>query len=350
MLESHPTDGFAFVEFVDRRTKDLCDLFHRMGFRETRRSGAGDVVVLEQNEIVFIVNARGNPFRDAHGASARGIGVRAPDPVASAARTVAAGAESFNAAVDGAPIVETPTVRGIGGSLLYFVPVEGADPIAAAFAPHVGEEVPTTGLVTLDHVSNIVRPENLDRWADFYAESLAFTEKQYLDVRGRSTGMRARSMVSACGRVRIPIAASAHDDPGVLNQNDEFIRDYGGEGVQHLALATDDIFATVDALRAGGIEFMDRPNDVYYEDLAERVPGHGFDLERMRERGLLLDGKSGEDSLLQIFSRRQIGPIFFELIQRNNHEGFGAGNFKALFESQEKDQLRRGVNAGEQAA
>lgn len=349
MLETHPTDGFAFVEFVDENTEPLCGLFHRMGFRETRRAGDGDVVVLEQNDIIFVVNARPNPFRTSHGASVRGIGVRAADPIASAAHTVSAGAERFDAAEDGAPIVEVPTVRGIGGSLLYFVPADGIDPIAATFPPHVGEDVPGTGLMDLDHVSNIVKPENLDRWADFYAVSLAFSEKQYLDVRGQSTGMRARSMVSACGKVRIPIAASAHDDPGVLNQNDEFIRDYGGEGVQHLALSTDDIFATVDALRAQGIEFMDRPNDIYYDDLEVRIPGHGYDVASMRDRGLLLDGKSADDSLLQIFSRRQIGPIFFEIIQRNNHDGFGAGNFRALFESQEKDQQRRGVNATEDA-
>lgn len=334
------TDGFAFVEFVDSHPSPLRLLFHRMGFREQQTDDTGRIVAMTQGTVTFVVNSRPNSFYDRHGASVRGLALRAFDPRECAARAVAAGAHHFEREQDGEPVIAAPAVRGIGGSLLYFV-ATGSAPFDGMRAVSDASPGGGSGITELDHTSHIVRPENLDAWAAFYTNALDFTQHQYLDVRGQASGMRARSMIGPCRKVRIPIAASAHDDPGVLNQNEEFIRDYKGEGIQHIALGTDDIFRTVDALREAGFEFMEAPPAQYYEDLDRRVPNHGYPLSSLADRGLLVDGTSSSDMLLQIFTRRQIGPIFFELIQRINHAGFGEGNFRALFEAQEKDQLRR---------
>jgi 4-hydroxyphenylpyruvate dioxygenase len=333
------TDGFAFVEFVDSTPAPLCSLFLRMGFHEIGADRAENVVVMNQGPVTFFVNSQPNTFYDRHGPSVRGFGLRVSDPLVCARRALSAGASPFDRESDGDSVIDTPTVRGIGDSLLYLVPASPTH-LATNTWPG-GTSGKDCGITGLDHTSHIVRRESLDRWVRFYAEALDFSQGQYLDVRGRTTGMQARSMVGECGKARIPIAASAHDDPGALNQNDEFIRDYKGEGIQHIALATDNIFHTVDALREAGIEFMEQPPAAYYDDLERRIPGHGYPQEGLRRRGILLDGTSGQDMLLQIFTRRQIGPVFFEIIQRINHLGFGEGNFRELFEAQEKDQLRR---------
>jgi len=346
------TEGFAFVEFVCPVASDLVHLFEKFGFRAVARSARTEAVLMQQGDARFVVNPAANAFRDIHGNSVRAIGIKVDDASLALAQAIQGGARRAEEHETGAFVVKAPAVVGIGGSLLYFV--EPGWEAAFSWASDVSKGGANTdaAIFAVDHTSNIVHPENLDLWADFYRDTFGFTQKQYLDVKGKMTGMRARSMVSPCGKVSIPIAAAAHDQPGVLNQNDEFIRDYKGEGIQHIALLSSNLPKTVDALGEAGIEFMDAPHDSYYSHLGVRVPGHGQDVELLKARGILLDGKADGKILLQRFTRRQIGPVFFEIIERRGEDGFGEGNFKALFESQESDQVKRGalvVSACEQS-
>jgi len=335
------TDGFAFVEFTTNDPDSMGALFRRLGFALVGQARHKQVFRYRQRDAEFILNAEPNRFLKAHRASVRGIGIRVNDAAAATRAATRGGARLASEEESGAYAVDTPTIEGIGESLVYFV--EGSldeffEPVAAAQDSVAHDAM----IVAVDHTSNIVHPQNLDRWADFYASTFGFVQKQYLDVKGRRTGMRARSMVAPCGKLSIPIAASAHDTDGALNQNDEFIRDYGGEGIQHIALLSADLVRTIDAFESAGIQFMDAPSHAYYVGLDQRIPGHGLPVQDLERRGLLIDGKSEGRLLLQRFTRRQIGPVFFEVIERRGEDGFGEGNFKALFEAQEKDQARRG--------
>lgn len=272
----------------------------------------------------------------------RAIAIHVDDAANALAQALAGGARRATPAECGAFVVDAPAIVGIGDSLVYFVDHDIESAFSTPYRPGQPIAVAEAAIQAIDHTSNIVKPENLDHWADFYRDTFAFFQKQYLDVKGRQTGMRARSMVSPCGKVSIPIAAAAHDQPGVLNQNDEFIRDYRGEGIQHIAFLSSNIEQTIAAMETAGIEFMETPPKTYYQNLDGRVPGHGQNLDSMERRGILVDGKGGGRILLQRFTRRQIGPMFFEIIERRGEDGFGEGNFKALFESQEQDQVRRG--------
>jgi 4-hydroxyphenylpyruvate dioxygenase len=334
------TDGFAFVEFTTPTLEALEDTFARMGFLRTWRHASLKISVVSQGDCLFFINAEPNRFLQHHGASARAIGMHVVNPATAQGLPDALPVER-NASEPF--VIDVPAIRGIGDSLIYMV-----DETPARFAgEYLGRAGPREAAIRrIDHASNIVKPENLDLWADFYAKNFGFYQKQYLDVKGHVSGQRARSMVGRCGRVSIPIAASAHTESGVLNQNEEFIRDYRGEGIQHIALLSDDILKTVDFLRRNGIEFMGSPPDAYYDALDERLPRHGLDVDEIRRRGIMVDGHEDGRILLQIFTRREIGPIFFEIIERRGEDGFGAGNFRALFEAQEKDQMLRGSLRG----
>jgi 4-hydroxyphenylpyruvate dioxygenase len=238
-----------------------------------------------------------------------------------------------------------PAIEGIGGSNLYlvdrygaqeiydvdFVPIDGAAEAAAANSK---------GLTYLDHLTHNVHRGNMAKWADFYERIFNFREIRYFDIEGAQTGLFSKAMTSPDGKIRIPLNESQDEH----SQIEEFLRDYHGEGIQHVALGVDDIFRSVEAMREVGVKFQDSP-DTYYEQLDARVPGHGENLQRLQADKILLDGAptEGQGLLLQIFTENMIGPIFFELIQRKGNEGFGEGNFKALFESIELDQMRRGV-------
>ncbi|CAB3773680.1 4-hydroxyphenylpyruvate dioxygenase [Burkholderia sp. MSh2] len=342
MMEARAkTDGFAFVEFVSARPMELVGLFEHFGFRLYGKSKSG-VFMMTQGAAVFLVNGNPNAFERRHGASVRAMGIRVDDANLAHAQALAGGALPASAVVEGEFVVDAPTILGIGDSLVYFVDTEFAGNFSMPVDARNGATV-DANILAVDHTSNIVHPGNLDKWANFYRDTFGFAEKQYLEVKGHMSGMRARSMVSPCGRVSIPVAAAAHDRPGVLNQNDEFIRDYGGEGIQHIALLTSDIEDTIRKLAAAGIEFMAAPSRNYYAAIDARLPGHGLDVARLAESGLLVDGKGPTRILLQRFTKRQIGPVFFEIIERRGEDGFGEGNFKALFESQEQDQQRRGT-------
>ena len=236
-----------------------------------------------------------------------------------------------------------PAIQGIGNSLIYLVDRYGEHSIYDVdFVPFEGVDVRPQGigLKQIDHLTHNVYSGYMDQWADFYKRLFGFREIRYFDIRGRITGLKSRAMTSPCGKIRIPI--NEPSDP--KSQIQEYLDLYHGEGIQHIALATDDIYATVKKLRANDVEFMDVP-DSYYDAIDKRVPGHRESIERLQQDRILIDGapERGAGLLLQIFTQTVIGPIFFEIIQRKGNEGFGEGNFQALFESIENDQMQRGV-------
>ncbi|MGH8197825.1 MAG: 4-hydroxyphenylpyruvate dioxygenase [Steroidobacteraceae bacterium] len=337
------TDGFEFVEYTAPDPHELRALFTRMGFPVTARHRSKNVTLHRQGDINFVINAEpqgfGQQFARDHGPSACAMAFRVKDAALAFRRAVEQGAKPVETRV-GPMELHIPAIEGIGGSLIYlvdrygertiydvdFVPVSGTQPARAA------------GLTLIDHLTHNVSRGNMDRWAGFYERLFNFREIRYFDIEGKKTGLFSRAMTSPCGKIRIPINESQDDK----SQIEEYIREYHGEGIQHIALYADDIYASVDALRANGVEFQDTP-DTYYEGVDARVTGHQESLGRMKERGILVDGSIKDGILLQIFTKNVIGPIFFEIIQRKGNEGFGEGNFKALFESIELDQERRGV-------
>lgn len=342
------TDGFEFVEFTSPEPERLGGLFELMGFTAVSRHRSKNVVRYRQGDINFLLNMEpsGQPadFRAAHGPSANAMAFRVRDAAKALALAVARGAQPVQGPV-GPMELNIPAIQGIGGSNLYLVDRYGAQEIYDVdFVPIPGaaeqEAERGVGLTYLDHLTHNVFRGNMAKWADFYEQIFNFREIRYFDIEGAQTGLLSKAMTSPCGKIRIPLNESRDDH----SQIEEFLRDYKGEGIQHLALGTDDIYAAVETMRGRGVRFQDTP-ETYYDQIDARVPGHGEDLQRLRADRILVDGAptQGQGLLLQIFTENMIGPIFFEMIQRKGNEGFGEGNFKALFESIELDQIRRGV-------
>jgi len=237
-----------------------------------------------------------------------------------------------------------PAIEGIGGSIIYLVDRYGDRTIYDVdFHPLIAERAPAgVGLAAIDHLTHNVHRGRMTLWAEFYERLFNFREIRYFDIEGKLTGLKSKAMTSPDGKIRIPINESADDKSQIA----EYLEAYHGEGIQHIALATADIYNTVEALRGRQVKFMAVP-ETYYEAVETRLPGHGEDLARLQRGQILIDGApaQGQGLLLQIFTETVIGPIFFEIIQRKGNDGFGEGNFRALFESIERDQIRRGVLA-----
>jgi len=341
------TEGFEFVEYTAPDTKALGRLFDSLGFVAVARHRSKNVTLYRQGDVNFIVNAEPDSFAQAfarvHGPSACAMAFRVKDAAAAFKRAVGLGAQPFLGKV-GPMELNIPAIQGIGGSLIYLVDRYGADrsiydidfrPLPGAAARPKG-----AGLAYIDHLTHNVHRGRMDEWARFYERLFNFREMRYFDIEGKVTGLKSKAMVSPCGKIRIPINESSDDK----SQIEEFLHAYRGEGIQHIALGSTDIYKTVAALRANKVKFLDTP-ETYYELIDKRLPGHGEDVKRLKKNRILIDGqtKGGKRLLLQIFTENQIGPIFFEIIQRKGDEGFGEGNFRALFESIELDQIRRGV-------
>jgi 4-hydroxyphenylpyruvate dioxygenase len=346
--ESHNplgTDGFEFVEYTAPDPELLRTLFERLGFPATAKHRSKNVTLHRQGDINFIINAEPDSFAQRfareHGPSACAMAFRVKDAAYAFKRCVELGAKPVETRV-GPMELNIPAIEGIGGSLIYLVDRYGERTIYDVdFVPVPGHSlIPTAGLTYIDHLTHNVARGNMDKWAGFYEKLFNFREIRYFDIEGKKTGLFSRAMTSPCGKIRIPINESQDDK----SQIEEYLREYRGEGIQHIALGTSDIVRTVDFLRSQGVQFQDTP-DTYYEAVDTRVPGHGENVEELRKRRILIDGnpQKGEGLLLQLFTQNVIGPIFFEIIQRKGNEGFGEGNFKALFESIELDQIRRGV-------
>ncbi|HLQ12062.1 MAG TPA: 4-hydroxyphenylpyruvate dioxygenase [Steroidobacteraceae bacterium] len=337
------TDGFEFVEYTAPDPQSLRTLFESMGFRALARHRSKNVTLHRQGDINFLINAEPGSFAQqfarAHGGSICAMGFRVKDAGYAFKRALELGAEA--GPVTAGPMeLNIPSIRGIGGSLIYLVDRYGANSIYDVDFLPTGPvaEAAGTGLELIDHLTHNVGRGHMDLWSGFYEKLFNFREIRYFDIEGKKTGLFSRAMTSPCGKIRIPINESQDDK----SQIEEYLREYRGEGIQHIALSTPDIYGTVDRLRGRGVVFQDTP-DTYYDGVEARVSGHQEKLAELKRRGILIDGSAKDGILLQIFTANVIGPIFFEIIQRKGNEGFGEGNFKALFESIELDQIRRGV-------
>ena len=349
------TDGFEFVEFTSQDPQALSELFCAMGFTAVSRHRSKNVLRYQQGGINFILNMepRGQAaeFRGVHGPSINAMAFRVRDAAQALKMALERGAREIKGSI-GPMELNIPAIEGIGGSHLYLIDRYGANAIYDVdFVPIPGaaqaESANSAGLTYIDHLTHNVQRGNMQTWADFYERIFNFRQIRYFDIEGKVTGLFSKAMTSPDGKIRIPLNESQDDK----SQIEEFLRDYKGEGIQHVALGTADIYSTVDRMRDRGVHFQDTP-ETYYDGIEARVPGHDEVLEELRKRRILIDGAptQGQGVLLQIFTQNVVGPCFFEIIQRKGNEGFGEGNFKALFESLELDQIRRGVVSLESGA
>ncbi|MCI4440983.1 4-hydroxyphenylpyruvate dioxygenase [Tibeticola sp.] len=355
------TAGFEFIEFAAPDPLAMGQLFERMGFAPVARHRHKNVTLYRQGDINFIINAEADSFAQRfarlHGPSICAIAFRVEDAKRAYERALDLGAWGY-AGQAGPGELNIPAIKGIGDSLIYLVDrwrgkggAQPGDIGNIGFYDVDFEPLPGThgaqalsprghGLTHIDHLTHNVHRGRMAEWAEFYERIFNFREVRYFDLEGQKTGIKSRAMTSPCGKIRIPINEEGNDTPG---QVQEYLDRYHGEGIQHVALASDDLYASVDALQMQGIRLLET-SETYYELLERRIPNHGEDLQALRQRNILVDGQRGA-LLLQIFSENLLGPIFFEFIQRKGNEGFGEGNFKALFETMELDQIRRGVLA-----
>ncbi|MGQ2998451.1 MULTISPECIES: 4-hydroxyphenylpyruvate dioxygenase [Variovorax] len=353
------TDGFEFIEYAAPDPVAMGKVFERMGFTAIAKHRHKNVLLYRQGEINFILNAEPDSFAQRfareHGPSVCAIAFRVQDAKAAYERATSLGAWGF-ADKAGPGELNIPAIKGIGDSLIYLVDrwpgKNGAKPgdignigfYDVDFEPLPGvasQDALTTkgnGLTYIDHLTHNVYRGRMNTWAGFYEKLFNFREIKYFDIEGQVTGVKSKAMTSPCGKIRIPINEEGKEQAGQIQ---EYLDMYKGEGIQHIAMGSDDLYETVDALRAKGVTLLDTI-DTYYELVDKRIPGHGESVEELQKRKILIDGKK-DALLLQIFSENQLGPIFFEFIQRKGDDGFGNGNFKALFESIELDQMRRGV-------
>jgi 4-hydroxyphenylpyruvate dioxygenase len=352
------TDGFAFVEFAHPDPAKLADLMTRMGFTAVARHKSRAVTLWRQGDVCYLANAEpasyAAQFINQHGPCAVGMGWHMVDPAQAYDRAIQLGAKPASQ-VQGVLAVDAPAIEGIGGSVIYFMPQDKtawlADFVALPGIIEGAQARPVgAGLYYIDHLTHNVQRGRMDVWYNFYHDLFNFRQIRYFNIEGKLTGLVSRALTSPCGKIRIPINESVDDK----SQIEEYLRDYKGEGIQHIACGCDDIYGTVEGLRQRGLPFMPSPPATYYDKIEARLPHHGEPLERMKSSGILVDGESLEDGrsrlLLQIFSGTVLGPIFFEFIQRKGDDGFGEGNFRALFESIEEDQIRRGVLTAPHAA
>jgi 4-hydroxyphenylpyruvate dioxygenase len=352
------TAGFEFIEYAAPDPLAMGALFERMGFKPIAKHRHKNVTLYRQGGINFIVNAEPDSFAQRfarmHGPSICAIAFRVQDAKAAYERAKSLGAWGY-ADQAGPGELNIPAIKGIGDSVIYlvdkwrgkngakdgdlgnisffdvdFMPLPG---VTAADLNPVGH-----GLTYIDHLTHNVHRGRMQEWAGFYERLFNFREVRYFDFEGQATGVKSKAMTSPCGQIRIPINEEGNEKAGQIQ---EYLDRYHGEGIQHIALGSTNLVDSVDALQMSGMKLLST-GETYYELLDQRIPGHGEDVAALQSRGILMDGEKGE-LLLQIFSENQLGPIFFEFIQRKGNEGFGEGNFKALFESIELDQMRRGV-------
>ena len=353
------TAGFEFIEYAAPDPQAMGELFQRMGFTPVAKHRHKAVTLYRQGGINFILNAEPDSFAQRfarlHGPSICAIAFRVDDAKAAYERALSLGAWGY-AGQAGPGELNIPAIKGIGDSLIYLVDrwrgKNGAQPgeignigfFDVDFEPLPGVDAADAlnphghGLTTIDHLTHNVHRGRMDEWSSFYERLFNFREIRYFDLEGQVTGVKSKAMTSPCGLIRIPINEEGNDQAGQIQ---EYLDRYHGEGIQHVALDSHNLLDSVDALQLSGMKLL-TTSETYYELLDKRIPGHGEDVAALQQRNILVDGSHGE-LLLQIFSENQLGPIFFEFIQRKGNEGFGEGNFKALFETMELDQMRRGV-------
>ena len=343
-------DGFEFVEFAAPEPGVLEEAFELLGFTEVAHHRSKDVVLWRQGDINFIINNEKKShafyFAQEHGPCACGMAFRVKNAHKAYNRALEVGAQPVEIPT-GPMELRLPAIKGIGGATLYLIDrYETGSTIYDIdfnFIDGVDRHPEGCGFSEIDHLTHNVYRGRMQFWADYYEKLFNFREIRYFDIKGKHTGLLSKAMTAPDGRIRIPLNEEASRGVG---QIEEYLMNFNGEGIQHIALGCDDLYSCCDRLQKQGLEFMTAPPDVYYEMLDERLPGHGESVEEMQSRGILLDGTTDGDEprlLLQIFSANMVGPTFFEFIQRKKDEGFGEGNFKALFESIERDQVARGI-------
>lgn len=342
--------GFEFVEFASPKPGVLEPLMEQLGFTLVAHHRSKDVDLYRQGDINFIVNREPKShaayFAAEHGPGACSMAFRVKDSHKAYHRALELGAQPIEMPTDVMEL-RLPAIKGIGGAPLYlidrFEDGKSIYDIDFEFIDGVDRHPKGHGFKLIDHLTHNVYRGRMAFWGSFYERIFNFREIRYFDIKGEYTGLTSRAMTAPDGKIRIPLNEEAKGSGG---QIEEFLMQYNGEGIQHIALLTDNLMDSLDKLRAAGVPLMTAPRATYYEMLDERLPGHGEKVSELQTRGILLDGSTQDGSkrlLLQIFSETLLGPVFFEFIQRKGDEGFGEGNFKALFESMERDQLRRGV-------
>jgi 4-hydroxyphenylpyruvate dioxygenase len=341
------TDGFEFVEFAHPEPEKLEEVFTKMGYVQVARHKTKNIRLWKQGDITYVLNAEpgsfGMRFAELHGPCAPSMAWRVVDADKAFAHALSKGAKPYNG---DDKVLDVPAIIGIGGSLIYLVDTygEGANAYSDAYDFDTNAVQHGVGFYYLDHLTHNVHKGNMDTWFNFYGDIFNFKQIRFFDISGKHSGLLSRALTSPCGRIRIPI----NEDRGETGQIVEYLKRYNGEGIQHIAVGTADIYSAADAVAARGLKFMPKPPETYYALSHDRVPGHEEPVEEMKKHGILIDGEGVVDGaqtkiLLQIFSKTMIGPIFFEFIQRKGDDGFGEGNFQALFESIEADQIARGV-------
>ncbi|MDP3165352.1 MAG: 4-hydroxyphenylpyruvate dioxygenase [Hydrogenophaga sp.] len=352
------TDGFEFIEYAAPDPVAMGALFERMGFKPIAKHRHKAVTLYRQGEINFIINAEPDSFAQRfarlHGPSVCAIAFRVRDAKAAYERAIALGAWGY-AQSAGPGELNIPAIKGNGDSINYYNaqwraqngPQTGDignigffDVDFEPIGQNSGADLNPAGhgLTYIDHLTHNVHRGRMDEWAGFYERLFSFREVRYFDIEGQATGVKSKAMTSPCGKIRIPINEEGNEKAGQIQ---EYLDRYHGEGIQHIAMGSTNLYDTVDALELSGVKLL-QTSETYYELLPNRIPNHGENVEALKQRNILVDGTPGE-LLLQIFSENQLGPIFFEFIQRKGNQGFGEGNFKALFETMELDQVRRGV-------
>ena len=340
------TQGFEFVEFTGKDQGLLKIQMHELGFRLAGRHRSKNVLHYKQGNINFILNfepdSRAATFAEQHGQSANAMAFKVQDAAVAIVEAEKRGATVIQSKV-GPMELQLPAIEGIGGLLIYLVDSKSARSIYDIdFEPIESTEHPvqSAGLLDIDHLTHNLRRGNMDLWAKFYEDIFNFKEIHFFDIVGKHTALLSRAMTSPCGHIRIPLNESQDEH----SQIEEFLRKYNGEGIQHIALSTKAIETSVEQLRANGVPFQSTPQ-TYYDMVDERVKNHGENTQQLAKNHILIDGAPDQNKgiLLQIFTQEAVGPIFFEIIQRKGNDGFGEGNFQALFESIEQDQIRRGV-------
>lgn len=338
-------DGIDFIEFASNDSEALRSLFLAFGFSRLQESSDAKVDYYSQNDIHILINKRekgfASEFVKAHGPCASSMGWRVKDASLALRIALERGAElasgSEYTGIDGKPI---PAIKGIGDSLIYFIDKysrPGSISLAGFRNATQPDKVPDLGFSVIDHLTNNVYKGTMQRWADFYKNVFGFEEVRYFDIKGVKTGLTSYALRSPCGKFCIPI----NEGKESKSQIDEYLREYNGPGVQHIAFLTNKIIDSVSGISKAGVATLDIDDD-YYRDVFDRVPNVTEDRAKLQDLGILVDGDE-EGYLLQIFTKNIIGPIFIEIIQRRNHHAFGEGNFGALFRSIERDQEKRGV-------
>jgi 4-hydroxyphenylpyruvate dioxygenase len=350
-------DGFEFIEFSAPEKGLLEPVFERMGFSRIARHRSKDVDLWRQGEINLIANYEPKSpaayFATEHGPSACGMAFRVKNARLAYEEAIARGAEPVETRT-GPMELRLPAIRGIGGAMIYLVDRYGDAlsiyDIDFDYLPGVDRNPAGAGFKIIDHLTHNVYGGRMSHWSSFYERVFNFREIRYFDIKGEYTGLTSRAMTAPDGKIRIPLNEEGKAGGG---QIEEYLRAYNGEGIQHIAFSCDDLPACWDRLKALGTPFAPPPPKAYYDMLEERLPGHGEPVEALQSRGILLDGSTEDGDprlLLQIFSQTMIGPVFFEFIQRKKDEGFGEGNFTALFKSIERDQIERGALTVEEPA